>query len=86
MATWRTEILKTMAVNGDIYDDNAFYSTLTDTELDEEFDKGFEGPNGESFTVWTSEWVYFPVCYDGLEWCGSVPRNPNGSPTVHQGG
>lgn len=28
----------------------------------------------------------FPICYDGLEWAGSAPRNPNGGAIRHQGG
>lgn len=31
----------------------------------------------ESFCVWTEKFVYFPVCYDGDEWAGFVPRNPD---------
>jgi hypothetical protein len=30
--------------------------------------------------------VYFPACYDGAEWVGSVSRNPDGKATRHQGG
>lgn len=32
------------------------------------------------------DYVYFPLCYDGSEWVGSVSRNPNGVSTMHLGG
>lgn len=60
--------------------------TLTEDELNQRFDNGFGGTNGASFTVWTKNTVYFPICYDGSEWVGSVSRNPDGKPTDHQGG
>lgn len=41
---------------------------------------------GEPFTLWTERRVYFPVCYDGSEWVGSVPRNPSAEVTRHIGG
>jgi hypothetical protein len=28
----------------------------------------------------------FPATYEGSEWVGSVPRNPNGKATKHIGG
>ena len=63
-----------------------YISTLTEKELDVEFDNGFGGEEGQPFTTWTTWFVYFPICYDGSEWCGSIPRNPQASPTSHQGG
>lgn len=59
--------------------------TLTQAELDVEFDDGYGGAEGEPFTMWTLFRVYFPVVYDGSEWVGSVPRNPCDEATVHQG-
>jgi hypothetical protein len=60
--------------------------TLTDAELDEEFDSGYGSPKGAPFTAWSQNRVYFPVGYDGAEWIGSVPRNPCDEATEHQGG
>jgi len=60
--------------------------TLTEAELDVEFDTGFGGAEGEPFTVWTKRRVYFPACYDGAEWVSSVSRYPDGKPTHHIGG
>ena len=59
-------------------------TTLTDEQLDKEFDAGYGG--GEPFTAWSEKFVYFPACYDGAEWIAYVSRNPDGTPTVHVGG
>ena len=83
--SWRTMISSVMEGNKESFDD-VVSCTLTEEELDAEFDTGFGGSNGEPFTVWTKDWVYFPVVYDGSEWCGCVPRNPNGKATSHIGG
>jgi hypothetical protein len=56
--------------------------TLSDIELYNEFDSSW----GTEFTMWTKARVYFPVMYDGSEWCSSVSRNPDGIPTDHIGG
>lgn len=50
------------------------------------FDNGYGGPEGSPFVVWSRDYVYFPICYDGAEWCGSAPRNPPHEPLEHQGG
>jgi len=60
--------------------------TLSRDQLFKSFDAGFGGTCGEPFTLWTDCRVYFPVQYDGAEWVGSAPRNPNGIPTPHVGG
>jgi hypothetical protein len=60
--------------------------TLSEHELDVVFYAGFGGCEGEPFTLWTEARVYFPVVYDGAEWCGSAPRNPCEEKTAHQGG
>jgi hypothetical protein len=59
---------------------------MTDEEMNKEFDSGYGGTKGVPFTVWTKNTVYFPICYDGAEWVGSVSRNPDGKSTEHQGG
>ena len=61
-------------------------TTLTNAEFDETFDAGYGGTNGKPFTAWSPTRVYFPVCYDGAEWVGSVPRNPCDQRTRHVGG
>lgn len=52
----------------------------------EKFDSGYGVSKGRLFTLWTEKRVYFPVCYDGAEWVGSVPRNPCLETTEHFGG
>lgn len=83
--TWRKEIEQRMQENNEKTFLH-FVCTLTEEELDIEFDPGYGGTEGLPFTAWTEDFVYFPICYDGAEWCGSVSRNPNGEPTRHQGG
>ena len=81
---WREMIAEEMEERGESWDD-AVYSTLTSEQLNREFDTGYGGTEGNPFTVWTASRVYFPVCYDGAEWCGSVARNPDGHATAHLG-
>jgi len=50
------------------------------------FYEGFGRTEGEPFTAWSKEWVYFPVQYDGRESVGRVPRNPCAISTEHFGG
>jgi hypothetical protein len=71
--------------NNETFDD-IVSNTMTDEEMDVEFDYCYGLTHGISFTTWTGNNVYFPACYDGLEWVASVPRNPNGVPTDHIGG
>lgn len=73
-------------MHNDDKDINNYISTLSEKELDVEFDNSYGTENGQPFTTWTTWFVYFPICYDGSEWCGSIPRNPQESPSSHQGG
>lgn len=82
--TWRELISDEMLKTGESFDD-IVSCTLTDKELDVEFDNGYGGSEGRPFTLWTANFVYFPLVYDGAEWVGSVPRNPNGVATEHLG-
>lgn len=81
---WRKLIASAMQNNGETIDD-IVSNTLTEEQMNVEFDDGYGSVEGEPFTVWTKNYVYFPVMYDGAEWAGSVPRNPNGAPTEHVG-
>lgn len=84
--TWRKMIEEEMASNDD-REIGQFVCTLTNEELDIEFDNGYGGIEGAPFTAWTDDYVYFPLVYDGSESCGSVARNPDKmDPTWHQGG
>lgn len=60
--------------------------TISDEELDREFDDGYGGAEGAPFTAWSENWVFFPICYDGAEWVGIAPRNPCDRSMSHQGG
>jgi hypothetical protein len=59
---------------------------LKDPAFTKWFYEGFGKADGEPFTAWSKEWVYFPVQYDGRESVGRVPRNPCAIMTEHFGG
>ncbi|NCC26388.1 MAG: hypothetical protein EOM25_14510, partial [Deltaproteobacteria bacterium] len=80
MNTWRNLIESAMKKRGETMDDIVSI-TLTEKELDREFDDGYGVEEGQPFTAWTKEAVYFPLRYDGSEWVGSVSRHPDGQPT-----
>lgn len=81
MATWRKKIRQEMDRRGESWVDLEA-CTLTDAELEREFGND----EGEPFTAWTQNRVYFPAYYDGYVWCASVSRRPDGKPTAHVGG
>jgi len=81
ITTWRKEIAD--VAKGD----ELIACTLSDEELDMEFDAGYGVSEGRPFTAWSSEWVYLPAVYDGAEWVERVPRNPAMDKTTsHIGG
>ena len=84
MTTWEKELKGAFKSSGD--DFTKMKCTLSETELQKEFDDGFGGSNGKPFTAWGKKYVYFPVVYDGSEWAGYAPRNPCKESTEHQGG
>ena len=93
MATWRKLIEEHMTTGlhwrrpgtGETMKD-VVHCTLSDDELDTEFDDSFGCSEGKPFTLWTTKRVYFPVVYDGAEWVGSAPRDPCDEATEHAGG
>jgi hypothetical protein len=83
MATWRELIFETLVENSDI---DTYVTTLSEEELDIKFHSGYGIEEGLPFTAWTTNYVYFPISYDGSESVGYCPRNPNGVAMYHQGG
>ena len=90
IVTWKQLIQEKMEDNSETYADIEYQSAIpqwrellydlrqSDTNWDAvEFDNGHGDLAGFSFIVYTKNWIYFPVCYNGSEWVGSVPRNPN---------
>ncbi len=86
MTTWRKQIEQALSSNKESWSDVIAISPKDQKWLDYYFDDDFGSIEGTSFTVWTKTKVYFPVCYDGSEWVGSVSRNPDDKPTDHIGG
>lgn len=84
MKNWKTMIDEALEENGEGWGD-VQENTMSESDMEKEFDDGFGGIEGCAFTVWTKRGVYFPVCYEGAEWVGRVSRNPDGKPTKHIG-
>jgi hypothetical protein len=85
MTTWKELLVHEMRNRGETPND-IVSNTMSEDEMNEEFDSGFGGVEGIPFTVWTKNTVYIPGCYDGAEFVISASRNPDGKPTEHQGG
>lgn len=85
MTTWRKELTEALAGHNESWVD-VEASTLSDEQMNAEFDPNWGSTQGCSFTVWTKKRVYFPACYDGSEWVESVSRVPDGIATDHIGG
>lgn len=81
MTTWRKLIYEVL----EEIKEPIISTTLSESELDTEFDPSYGLYEGTPFTAWTENWVLFPIGYDGAEWVGCVPRHPNGFKTEHQG-
>lgn len=84
MATWREMLEEETTRRKEDFESLVF--SIGDGELDREFDDGYGEVEGAPFTAWGPKFVYFPVCYDGSESVGSVPRNPCDEKIEHSGG
>lgn len=84
MTTWKAEIEAAIISDGGNPDE--MITTLSEDELNREFDESYGIEKGAPFTAWCGDWVYFPICYDGSEWVGHAPRNPCAIAMSHQGG
>ena len=82
---WFNMITEEMSDHDDCWGD-VVYQSLNEDELMKDFDAGYGSEEGRPFFVWTHDRVYFPVCYDGSEWVGSVPRHPTSEEPQHFGG
>ena len=92
LISWREAILEEMQSNGDTSSDIVAIAIepregrTAEEELDHKFYLGYGGTDGAPFTIWTKNYIYFPVCYDGAEWVCSLSRNPISTPSSHFGG
>lgn len=82
METWRELITNEFECAGESWED-VVACTLSEAELDVEFNEGWGEAEGKPFTLWTKKRVYFPTEYDGSEDVASVSRDPDGKPTMH---
>ena len=83
--TWREMINKEMEYRSDSWDKVEAVclpagewipgdDVLLQGALDVPFDAGFGTAEGDPFALWTGDWVYFPVDYDGAETVCSIAR------------
>lgn len=75
MTTWRKLLDDKLVEHGESWAD-VEACTLTEEELDVEFDSDFGAPNGKPFSLWTTNRVYFSDEYDGLDFVNTAFRNP----------
>lgn len=80
--SWRELIENEMMYHNETFKD-VVSCTLSEEGLDRRFDAGWGSANGEPFTLWTTNRVYFPVEYDGSERVASASRNPDGVAMLH---
>jgi len=71
---WKEQLQERCKKNNDDYE--KLICTLSEKELEEEFDDICASTEGQSFTAWSDNYVYFPVSCEGMEWASSAPRNP----------
>lgn len=83
ITNWKTMIEEEMERYKDSFD-NVVSCTLSDEELLVDFDSDYGAEEGESFTLWTKNRVYFSHSYDGSEFVSSVSRHPTNIPFVHK--
>jgi hypothetical protein len=84
MTNWYEMLKEAMESDGEDFANR--HCTMDEASLKIEFDDGVGATEGEPFTAWGRDWVYFPICYDGGEWVGHAPRNPCDTAMKHQGG
>lgn len=82
--SWRDLITEQMSDRRETWGD-VVQCTLSDLELNTRFDSDYGESRGKPFTLWTQHRVYYPVVYDGAEWCDSVARNPCDEAKTHSG-
>ena len=75
MTSWRELFFDAFLATEDRWPD-IVYCTLSEHELDIEFDSESDDVEGYPFTAWSREWVYFPAQYCGSEWVAYAPRQP----------
>lgn len=84
LTTWRTLLELALSRTGDKFKDLTI--SLSDEELDREFDSSFGAQEGQDFTAYSKDWVYFNYEYDGSDFIINVPRNPERDKTFYING
>jgi len=76
---WKELIEEEMLGNGETYSD---IKHIQVNSKNKDWDKtsflqSYGHHSGESFIVYTDNYIYFPTTYDGWEECECIPRHPN---------
>ena len=74
MTTWRKELEQAFIKTKDSWE--TLQITLSEEELNKEFEDGAGEQEGNSFYAWSDNWVYFVNSFDGMERVDYIPRNP----------
>jgi hypothetical protein len=82
--TWRAQLETQRSDAADVSPILAY--APNEEAFDVVFDDNYGGTEGQPVLAWSGTHVYFPVCYDGAEWLGSAPRNPQNDGQSHVGG
>lgn len=61
MANWKEMLQEVFRETGDDFEE--MKTTLTEEEMTKEFNDGYGGTEGASFTAWGEKYVYFPLIY-----------------------
>jgi len=75
----KRELLYALTINNESPEDleAVFYKPVVHLWEDSYKSKDkYGGVEGEPICAYTKDWIYFKVCYDGAEWIGWIPRNP----------
>jgi len=76
VTTWRKELEEHFKRTGDSLDNMTI--TISDEELDLEFNNGFGRPEGAHFMAWSDHYIYFNYEYDGSDFIICRERHPPG--------
>jgi hypothetical protein len=76
MTTWQQLITQELEKNSENWNSIVNFIGLKEGYLYQEFLNDFGKRNLDNFcfTIWTVDFVYFPVVYDSVMSCGSAPR------------
>lgn len=79
---WWDMLRQAMLADGETFP--PLHCTLPESEMRSVFSNGTYDIEGEPFTAWGREWVYFPLEREGCIKIGHAPRHPCDISLGHQ--